>query len=221
LVRRGEQQAFQVRSLFPEEPERLKKDGDVPAQLGRPAAGKQTDDGGFRDGVFYRRRGNEIEERMAHELHRHARRAVLRLLEGEDDQHLLHEALEHPHAAGAARPDLRADEVERGHAELLGERQHAAVEPVVVHADQRGGGLVAQEIPQAGAQAQEEGDLQRGLPEAGHAARGQVLDELVGDGPAQRPAHRGRARGRVAALQRGDEVRGVKIARRVSGDDEE
>ena len=149
---------------------------------------------------------------MPHELDRYAGLSIDRLLEREDHEHLLHETLEHRHTAGTSRPDLRADEVERGHARVPRQRQHAAIESVVIHADDRGRTTVPDELLQPPCEAQEKPDLQRGLPEPRHATRRQVLEELVRGGTTEGAADGRHADGGIAMLQRPNQARRVKIA---------
>ena len=68
---------------------------------------------------------HEIDERMPDEFHGHAFPSIQLLFERKDHQHPADEPLHRLHAAGAPRPELRADVVDHRNAETM-ERCHQA-----------------------------------------------------------------------------------------------
>ena len=171
------------------------------------------------EGRLVRRGRDEVQERMTHEGARHPGVAVEPLFEGEDDQHAAHQALQNGHAAGAAGPDLRADEVIGRNPCVPGQAQDAAVEAVIVDADQDCRTALLQEALQAQAQPHQEPHFGHRLPEAGDGVRGEVLQEFVGFPLQERAAHRGHAGS--AGLERSGQVGAVQVSGRVAGHDED
>ena len=164
--------------------------------------------------------GNEIEQRVTDEFDRDTGLAIERFFEREDDQHLLNESFQHFYTTGPAGPDLGTDEVERGNPAVLRERQHATVEAVVVHADHRVWPAGSDEVPKTSCKHQQKTNLERRLPETGHAARGKVLDEFVRGGAARCATDGSHTNVRRLALECPDQTGGMKIPGRVAGDDE-
>jgi len=157
---------------------------------------------------------------MTNELHRHAGLAVQGLLERENDEHFPDEFLQDLDSTFAAGPDLRAHVVKRGNGGVLRHGKHAPIEAIVVDANQRGWPALGEKAIEPPAQFKQKGNLQQRFPEAGHPARGEVLDELVRHFTRERPAHRRDASRRVLTLERPDQVRRVDVARGVAGHDE-
>ena len=73
-------------------------------------------------------RRREIDQRMADELHRHARLAVDRFLERKDHQHAIGDRADRLQPPGAPRPDLRADVVDDRNAERADAARQRKVE---------------------------------------------------------------------------------------------
>ena len=151
----------------------------------RPAAGQQGhrrrlrfEPAGGEEGLARQPRPREVDQRVAHELHRHARAPVEFLLEGEDHEHPIDDAGEGPEAARAPCPDLRADVVDDGHASALHRRGDADVE--IREVDGHEGirrahvGLVQQSSVHP-PRSREDPDS---LNEAGHGQSLEVPDEL-------------------------------------------
>ena len=112
--------------------------------LVRPAARQQRHDRSVEDqpdlaqkSVFRLLRACEIHQRMADELYGYAGIAIQLFLERKDHQHAVGDALDHPHAALAPRPQLRTDVVDDRDAELFYGAGEPEIEIRKVNRDQR------------------------------------------------------------------------------------
>ena len=192
-------------------------------QLVRPAAWQQRHDrtgrieaefAGEREPV--RPRCRQLEQRMAHEAHVHALRAIQRLLEREDHQHPIDQRLHRLHAARAPRPQLRADVVDDRDAQRLDGAHQPEVEIGIVDEDQHVGPLFARgrhELLIGGPGSRQH--LQR-LGEAGDREPPEVGDQPRARAGELFAAEPERLEFRVASPQRFDERAGIEVAGRLA-----
>ncbi len=196
----------------------------VPPDLVRAAAGQKSQDrrrlrpprGGFRP----HRKLRFVEQRVPHELDTHTAVAVELLLERKHDRHPVHASGDLPHARLPPRPDLRAYVVEHADSHSLEPAREHQVESGVVneHCDPRPAGAGAPD--QTVHRAAERGYVPDHFHEPDDVETGIVHEQLSAGAPHSVTAHSvDRDPGRKLEQLR-DDLRRVKVARGLTGDDE-
>ena len=169
--------------------DRIADDRQQPLDFVRPAARQQRHDRPLRiepdlaqKTVLRLLRAREIDERMSDELHRHAGIAIDLFLERKDHEHAIDEPLHHLHAALAPRPELRADVIDDGHAELLDRRGETEIEVGKIDQDERVRLLGARGIDQPVEGGERFGEHANRLDEPRHAEAAIVREQLAAAG---------------------------------------
>ena len=201
----------------------IRQDG---VQLVPAAARQQRDDGAARiesnagEELFARRRrGRDVEQRMPDPLHRNAGILVDLFFERKNHQDPIDEPLHGLHASRAPRPELRADVVHDGDAELPERAAESEVEVGKVDRDEdvraRGGG-VGDQAPVGRIRAREH---PRDLEKAGDGQSAEIADERGARRPQAIAAESGDDGRRIDPQDLRRERAGVEIAGRLSARD--